>query len=268
MAGAVAAENPVKTMMRAGRVALGMNVRLARSGDIARIAKSSGHDFIFIDCQHSLFNLETIGHIAQAALGCGIAPLVRVRSCDDPDTSLLLDNGVTGIVFPDISTAEEAQRAVDRARFPPLGRRSVVGGYAVFDYRAVSMAEAVPALQENTLVVCMIETRAGVENIDAIAAVEGVDVIHVGANYLLTALGKPGQFGDAEGAAAIEKVIASAVRHGKIAGVGGDRNLARQTEYIRRGARFITTNSEIAFIMAEASRVTGELRRALQPSAA
>lgn len=93
----------------------------------------------------------------------------------------------------------------------PGSRRSVVGGYAVFDYRAVSMAEAVPALQENTLVVCMIETRAG---------------------------------------------------------VGGDRNLARQTEYIRRGARFITTNSEIAFIMAEASRVTGELRRALQPAAA
>ena len=69
-------------------------------------------------------------------------------------------------------------------------------------------------------------------------------------------------------AEAITFSIAAAVRHGKIAGVGGDRNLARQMEYIRRGARFITTNSEIAFIMAEASRVTGELRRALQPSAA
>ncbi|MGA0025757.1 MAG: HpcH/HpaI aldolase family protein [Burkholderiales bacterium] len=264
MAGAVSADNPVKTMMRAGRVALGMNVRLARSGDIARIAKSSGHDFIFIDIQHSLFNLETIGHIAQAALGCGIAPLVRVRSCDDPDTSVLLDNGVTGIVFPDISTADEARRAVRRARFPPLGRRSVVGGYAIFDYRPMPTAEVVTALQDNTLVVCMIETRAGVENIEEIAAVEGIDVIHVGANDLLTALGKPGQFGDPEGAAAIEKVIASAVRHGKIAGVGGDRNLPRQMEYIRRGARFITTNSEIAFIMAEATRVTGELRRALQ----
>jgi 2-keto-3-deoxy-L-rhamnonate aldolase RhmA len=260
----VSAENPVKTMMRAGKVALGMNVRLARSGDIARIAKSSGHDFIFIDIQHSLFNLETIGHIAQAALGCGIAPLVRVRSCDDPDTSLLLDNGVTGIVFPDISTAEEAKRAVNRAKFPPVGRRSVSGGYALFDFRPMSTADAVPALQENTLVVCMIETREGVENIDAIAAVEGIDVIHVGANDLLTALGKPGQFGDPEGAAAIDKVITTAVRHGKIAGVGGDRNLPRQMEYIRRGARFITTNSEIAFILAEASRVTGELRRALQ----
>jgi staphyloferrin B biosynthesis citrate synthase len=259
----VTAENPLKTMMRAGRVALGMNVRLARSGDIARIAKTSGHDFLFVDAQHSLFNRETIGHIAQAALGCGIAPLVRVRSCDDPDVSVLLDNGVTGIVFPDINTADEARRAVSRAKYPPIGRRSVVGGYPIFDYRTLPVSEVVPALQENTLVACMIETPAGVENIEAIAAVEGVDVIHIGINDLLTAMGKPGQFGDAEAAAIINKVIATTLRHGKIAGVGGDRHLPRQMAYIRSGARFITTNSEIAFILAEAGRVTGELRRAL-----
>jgi len=256
--------NPVKAKIAAGGAALGLGVRLVRSAEIARIARASGHDFLFLDMQHSLFNLETLGHIAQAALALGVAPVARVRSVRDPDVQALLDNGVTGIVFPDISTAEEAKRAVNRAKFPPVGRRSVSGGYALFDYRPMSTADAVPALQENTLVVCMIETREGVENIEAIAAVEGIDVIHIGANDLLTALGKPGQFGDPEGAAAIEKVITTAVRHGKIAGVGGDRNLPRQMEYIRRGARFLTTNSEIAFIMAEASRVTGELRRALQ----
>jgi 2-keto-3-deoxy-L-rhamnonate aldolase RhmA len=85
--------NPVKARMQAGEVALGMPVRLARSGDIARIAKTTGHDFIFIDGQHSLFNLETIGHIASTALSCGIVALVRVRGIDDPDVSLLLDNG-------------------------------------------------------------------------------------------------------------------------------------------------------------------------------
>ncbi|MCW5605256.1 MAG: aldolase [Burkholderiales bacterium] len=253
--------NPVKDLMRAGKVALGMNVRLARSGDIARIAKTSGHDFIFIDIQHSLFNIETIGHIAQAALGCGIAPLVRVRSCDDPDTSVLLDNGVTGIVFPDISTVDEARRAVNRARFPPVGRRSVVGGYPIFDYRATG--DAVAALQDSTLVVCMIETREGLENVEEIAAVDGIDVLHVGSNDLLTALGRPGTFGSPEHIAALDRVISAAGRHGKIAGVGGDRNVARQAEFIRKGVRFVTTNSEIAFILAEASRVTGELRRAL-----
>src|SRR5215468_12028354 len=94
--------NPVKARMQAGEVSLGMIVRLSRSGDIARLAKTTGHDFIFMDMQHSLFSLETVGHIAQAALGCGVAPLVRVRSCHDGDTSVILDNGATGIIFPDI----------------------------------------------------------------------------------------------------------------------------------------------------------------------
>ena len=255
--------NPVKELLKAGKVALGMNVRLIRSGDIARLAKTTGHDFIFIDAQHSVFSVETIGHIAQVALGIGIAPLVRVRSCDDPDTQVILDNGVTGIVFPDISTAEEARRAVNRAKYPPVGKRSVGGGYPIFDYRPMSTAQVVPALQENTLVACMIETREGLENVDAIAAVDGVDVIHVGSNDLLTALGIPGAFGCPEHIAALERVIAAALKHGKVPGVGGDRNLARQAEFIRKGMRFITTNSEIAFILAEGTRVTSELRKAI-----
>ena len=122
--------------MKAGGVALGLSVRLARSADIARIARATGHDFLFIDGQHSIFNLETIAHMAQAALAIGVAPVVRVRGVEDPDVPMLLDNGVTGIVYPDVSTVEQARRAVARARFAPLGSRSVVGGYPHFDYQA------------------------------------------------------------------------------------------------------------------------------------
>jgi 2-keto-3-deoxy-L-rhamnonate aldolase RhmA len=264
MANAASVSNPLKEMMKAGKVALGMNIRLARSGDIARIAKSTGHDFIFIDGQHAIFSLETISHISQVALGCGITPLVRVRSVDDQDVQVLLDSGVMGIVYPDVNTAAEARRAVNRAKFPPIGKRSAAGAYPIFDYRPVPMGQMVSALNESTLVVCMIETPEGVKNVDEIAKVDGVDVIHIGANDLLTAMGKPGAFGDPEGAKVIDHVISVTIANGKIPGMGGDRNIPRQMEYIRKGARFLTTNSEIAFIMAEASRVTGELRRALE----
>ena len=185
--------NPVKARMQAGEVALGMPVRLARSGDIARIAKTTGHDFIFIDGQHSLFNLETIGHIASTALNCGIAALVRVRGIDDPDVSLLLDNGVMGIVYPDVNTAAQARKAVDICKFAPLGKRSVTAGYPHFDYRSVPLTESVPQLNDSCLLVCMIETVEGLENVEAIAAVDGVDVIHLGSNDLLANMGKPGQ---------------------------------------------------------------------------
>jgi 2-keto-3-deoxy-L-rhamnonate aldolase RhmA len=133
----------------------------------------------------------------------------------------------------------------------------------MFDFRPMSMAETVPTIDANTLVVCMIETPEGLENVDAIAAVEGVDVVHVGSNDLLTAMGKPGAFGSPEHIAALDRVTTAAKKHGKVAGVGGDRNVARQMDFIRKGARFLTTNSDIAFLTAEANRVTGELRKAL-----
>jgi 2-keto-3-deoxy-L-rhamnonate aldolase RhmA len=240
-----------------------MLARVGRSGDIARLAKTTGHDFIMVDVQHALYNLETIGHIAQGALACGIAPIARVRSCDDQDTAVLLDNGMMGIVFPDVNTAAEAKRAVDRAKYPPTGRRSVAGAFSIFDFRAIPAADSVRALDDNTLVVCMIETPEGLANVEAIAAVPGVDVIHVGSSDLLAAMGTPGAYGTPEHIAALDKVIAAAKKHGKVSGVGGDRNIARQVDFIRKGARFLTTNSDVAFILAEGTRVTGELRKAL-----
>ena len=136
--------NPVKEKLKAGAPVLGMNIRLGRSPDIARIAKATGHDFIFIDVQHSIFNLETTVSIAHTALAIDLACLVRVRGIDDPDVSLLLDNGVTGIVYPDIAAAADARKAVEICKFAPIGKRSVCGGYPHFDYRPVPLTESVP----------------------------------------------------------------------------------------------------------------------------
>jgi 2-keto-3-deoxy-L-rhamnonate aldolase RhmA len=254
--------NPAKERMAAGDLALGMIVRLSRVGEIARIAKSSGHDFLFIDVQHSIFSLETISHIAQTALGCGITPLVRVRSVRDPDISVLLDGGVSGIVFPDVNTPEDAQLGVNTCKFAPIGKRSVTTGYSVFNYRSVPLTEAVPLMNQNTLVVCMIETREGLRNCEAIAAVNGVDVVQVGTNDLLADMGKPGQFGDPEIMEAIERITKAALKHGKFAGVGGDQDLGRQAQFIKWGVRFISTQSDGAFMMSAASALTAKLRDA------
>lgn len=270
MSGAVVAghqlANAVKTRLQAGDVALGMPVRLGRSGDIARIAKSTGHDFLFIDCQHSLFNLETIGHIVSTAMSCGVAPLVRVRGIHDPDVSLLLDNGAMGIVYPDINTAEEARHAVDACKFAPLGKRSVSGGYPHFDYRSVPLATGVPLLNDNCLLVCMIETVKGLNNVEAIAAVKGVDVLHVGSNDLLANMGNPGKFDDPALVAAQERVIAACRANGIFAGCGGNRDPVRQLELIRKGCQFITTQSDIGFLSSAASAWTSTIRDGLRAS--
>jgi 2-keto-3-deoxy-L-rhamnonate aldolase RhmA len=258
--------NPVMDRIRAGEPALGMTVRMGHSGDIVRIAKATGHDFIFIDVQHSLYNPETIGQMAQVALGCGIAAQVRVRSVDDPNVSLYLDNGATGIIFPDVNNAADAQRGVDAAKFGPVGKRSVCGGYPHFDYRAVPLTQSVPALNEAAMVICMIETVEGLNNVEAIAAVKGVDVIHVGSNDLLVNMGKPGKFDDPEIVAAQERCIAAARAHGKFAGIGGNRDVERQAAAVRKGCLYVTTQTDIGFLSAAAGAWTKGVRDALQKS--
>lgn len=254
--------NPAKERLKAGELALGMIVRLSRSGEIARIAQASGHDFLFIDVQHSIFSLETISHIAQTALGCGVTPMVRMRSVRDPDISVLLDGGVTGIVFPDVNTAEDAQTGVNACKFAPIGKRSVTTGYSIFNYQPVPLTQLVPMLNENTLVVCMLETRQAIENCEAIAAVEGVDVLHVGCNDLLVDMGKPGKFGDPEIMAAVERVAKACKKHSKYSGAGGDQDLGRQATFIGWGIQYISTQSDGAFMMAAASALAGKLRDA------
>ena len=252
--------NPVLERMRAGQAALGLLVRLSRSADVARIARASGHDFVFIDVQHGIFGLETIAHIANAALALGVAPVVRVRGTDDPDVSVLLDNGVTGIVFPDVNTAEQARQAVDRCRFAPLGKRSAGGAVPHFDHRPVPTLDLVSALNDATLVVVMIETVQALENLDAIAAVDGIDVLHVGSNDLLLDMGKPGQFDHPDLHDAQRRVNEAATANGKFSGSGGVRDVERQAQAIRNGARFLTTQSDIAFLVGAANAWTTGVR--------
>src|SRR5205807_8285330 len=131
------------------------------------------------------------------------------------------------------------------------------------DYRAMQLKESIPRLNEVCLLVCMIETVEGLENVEAIAAIDGVDVLHVGSNDLLTNMGKPGQFDDPAIIVAQDRVIAAAKKHGKFAGCGGNRDVARQVEAIRRGAQFVTTQTDIGFLAAAANAWTQGVRKAL-----
>ena len=246
--------------MRKDEVALGLVVRLARSGEIASIASASGHDFIFVDTQHALFSLETIGHIAQAAIGSGVATIVRVPRHDDPDIAKLLDAGVSGIVVADVVNAEQARRVVETCRFPPLGKRSVQSTYSVTRYRPHPIADLLRAIERSTLVACMIETMEGVRNLDEIAAVDGVDLIHLGSTDLLADMGKPGAFDDPELLSIMHRLISVCRENGKFAGLGGDRNLERLASFFEKGLRFHTTQTDITYLIEAASQRTKALR--------
>ena len=254
--------NPALERMRAGDTALGMIVRLCPTPEIALVARQTGHDFLFIDMQHGAMSMETVAAISVAALGAGIAPVVRVRSSADPDIARLLDAGAMGIVVPDVESAADAARAVAAARFAPVGRRSVSSGYPALGFAPTPAGEAASALNGATMLVCMIESRKGVDNLDEIAAIDGVDVLHFGCNDFLYDIGRPGDFTGPEVASATGRLIEACDRHGRFAGLGGDKDPDRQRAYIRRGFRFVTANSDLAYLTASATSRVANLRDA------
>ena len=259
------AGDPIRRRIAAGGVALGLIVRTVRSGEIAAIARASDHDFLFIDTQHAIFGREAVAEIITAARGAGLAPLVRIRGSEDPDASLFLDAGAAGLIVPDVSTAEQARRIASRCRFAPRGRRSLPGPLAHNASQPLSTREAMELVDSKTLLVCMIETLEGLADVEAIAAVDGVDVLHVGAVDLLLALGRPDAQGCPEILEAIARVAEAARRHGKVLGIGGDRDPQRRQDYVRQGARFMTTDIDTALLLKGATSAVAVMRETLRP---
>ncbi|MFT5389969.1 MAG: 2-keto-3-deoxy-L-rhamnonate aldolase RhmA [Gammaproteobacteria bacterium] len=252
--------NTTKDKLRQGKLALGLSIRLIRTPDAAKIAKATDHDFLFIDMEHTGLSFESVVDMCVAALDTGVTPMVRVIGHDHWQASRVLDCGAMGVVIPHVDTPEQARSAVDACKYPPRGHRSMAGGFPHFDFAPVPPAEAAAIHNENVLLAVMIETPLAVENADAIAAVEGVDILHVGTNDLLAQMGLHGQFDHPEVAKAYKTINDACTHHGKVAGMGGVRDLALCQRYLEMGFRFMTTNADLAFLLAAASEHTKGLR--------
>lgn len=253
--------NPVRDRIDKGEVAFGINVRLAWSGEIARIARATGHDFIYIDAQHGVLDVESIAMLTQCALLSGVAPIVRVRSADDPDIARHLDAGALGIVVPDVESAAEARRAVEATKYLPLGKRSIGGMSVHLDYRTMMSRAFTEASNASTLLICMIESPEGLGNVESIGATDGVDGLYLGmGDMLLTSERYEGRVDSPEMLADLDQVITVARRNGKFAGCGGPSTVQQQVDFIRRGIQFLSTQSDLAAVLQATSTRIGQIR--------
>jgi 2-keto-3-deoxy-L-rhamnonate aldolase RhmA len=256
--------NGAKQKLAERRLVLCMGLRQARSVDVAMIAAQAGFDAVYVDLEHSPLSLETTSTICAGTIGLGITPLVRVPAHGDAWISRVLDGGAQGIIVPHVSSAAEAEAIVSLARFPPLGARSVMGATPALGYAALPLGEINRRLNEETLVVAMIETPAGVAAAGAIAAVPGIDVLLIGSNDLCTEMGIPGELRHPRLRAAYETVARACATHGPVLGVGGIRgDLELQKELVRLGARFLIAGSDVGYLAA-AARNDAELLRAIE----
>jgi 2-keto-3-deoxy-L-rhamnonate aldolase RhmA len=257
--------NRVKEKLARGEVVASMTVRLVRGIEIARIAATAGFDSLYVDMEHSSFSFDTTGQICMAALAAGITPFVRVPGV--AQVQRVLDGGALGIVAPHVRSVAEARDYVRAAKFPPLGERSAAGPLPHFHYRSFPAAAADAALNAATTLMVQFESDEAIARADEIVGVDGIDMVMIGSNDLLADWGLAGQYQHPRLREAYAKTIAACRRHGKHVGVGG---LASRpdlaAEFVRMGARYVSTGTDLGFLLAACTAKAKEVRE-IQPNA-
>ena len=208
--------NTLKQKLAAAKPVVGMWASLP-SPAIVEATSLAGYDFIIIDSEHGQLNLETTIEMMRACAVGTAEALVRVPGKDPDYLKRLLDAGCTSFMVPMVDTAEQAQAIVDACRYPPRGRR----GYAAPIVRGSRYgldADYIEWAHEELFLTLQIESAEAVGNADAIAAIDGVDQLFVGANDLSGSLGVLTQTSHPDVLAAIETVKAAAAAHGKTLG--------------------------------------------------
>lgn len=252
--------NSARERLARGELSLGFGIRTAKSVEIAKAMKTAGFDWLFLDLEHSAMSIETASQIALAGLGVGIAPIVRVPKGEYSLATRLLDNGALGIVVPHVDTAAEAREIADRLRYPPQGHRGVFSSMPHYDYRAVKVDEMTSTLNAANLIIVMLETPAAIDNAEAIAAVDGIDVLLIGTNDLAIEMGIPGDLAHDKIADAYRRTVAACRRHGKWPGMGGVYDEPLMRRYVEIGCRFLMAGADLAFMMGAGAKRTEFLR--------
>ncbi|MEY4938460.1 MAG: hypothetical protein RIQ93_195 [Verrucomicrobiota bacterium] len=157
----------------------------------AEMLADAGFHWLGLDCEHTSSNIATVEDIARAIQGRDTALLVRVTHCDPIEIRRCLDVGASGVIVPLVESAEQARRAVSAAKYPPVGNRGYCFGR--MNQWGLRFDEHARKANDQAVVIAMIESRAGVENIDAILAVEGLGGVFIGPYDLSGSYGMPGQ---------------------------------------------------------------------------
>ena len=201
---------PVKSLRQRcmdGEPVLGAMIFEFFTPGIAQIVKNAGAEFILYDMEHGGLSLDALKWQIASARGIGISPMVRVPRGDYHFVARALDLGAEGLMIPMVDSAAYARAIAEATHYPPAGRRGAAFGFAHDAYGSRQPTEIMAAANARNLVIAQIETERGLAEVDAIAAVDGIDCLWVGHFDLTNFLGIPGQFEHPEFIDAVTRIV-------------------------------------------------------------
>jgi len=254
----VGAHNPVRAVLDGGHAALGLFL-LSGSSQVAELLSTLPIDWVMVDMEASPISPREVIQVFQALNNTRVAPLVRVPVNAHHLVEQALDWGAYGVLVPKVEDAEAARRVAAAARFPPQGRRGInpVRASGYFADVGAYLANA----NERTLCMVQVESASAVENAHAIAAVEGIDVLFIGAGDLAYSLGQPGQVTGPRMDAARRRVLDACREHCKVPGIFA-YSLELAEQYLAEGYRFVAFGNDFKLLREAACASLRRLRGA------
>ncbi len=254
--------NRVRQILSEGKVALGAAQNGLPTIEVAKMTAAAGFDWLFLDTEHGPFSSETVHNILQACLLTPVTPIVRVADFQYDLVARTLDSGAEGIMFPRIESAGKLIHAMRWAKFPPAGGVRGFGlGAPQVGYEAASFEDIVAHQDSQPLIIGQIESVRGLEEIDEIAAVEGLDSLLLGPADMSLSLGVPGQWDHPKLWEAIDRVIEACNNAGKWPAIHV-RNPEFAIKAMKRGMKLVSCGADLAILWGAISGLGKTLREA------
>ncbi|WP_044562705.1 HpcH/HpaI aldolase/citrate lyase family protein [Azospirillum sp. B4] len=233
----------VKRRLEKGEVVIGTFVKFA-SANLVEMIGLAGFDFIIIDTEHANFTHGQVEDLIRAAQLVGMSAIVRTGDASEAAILHALDSGASGVQVPSLGSATEAATVIRRAKYHPLGERGWAPGCRAGDYAFTPAKTYIEQANRDTLVAVHVENARMAADIDALCALDQLDVAFIGTGDLSQSLGHPGEPDHPDVAKVVDEVVAACARAGKHYGVVASSPDGLKA-WVERGARYIAWQSDM-----------------------
>lgn len=223
----------------------------------------AGFDFVILDTEHGPLDTETVENLVRAAIVSGITPIVRVRENNESLILRALDTGAQGVQVPQIVSRDTAERALQSFYYYPEGKRGVCRYVRSASYSHTPKQEYFKNMNREVLAILMIEGKEGLDSLEDILSLQGLDIVFFGSYDLSQSLGVPGQVDSKIVKDAVKHAIGIAKKHNVVVGTFSDSVQAAR-EWLDLGVQYISYSVDTGIYYAATSNVVNELHQILK----
>lgn len=248
-----------KTNVADGTKWIGTMLSELYSPNIPVLFKACGFDYFIVDCEHGCFDFSMVANLAAVSKNAEIPMLVRIPSIARECITKYMDMGVSGIVVPMVSTAEEARQVVEYSRYAPIGKRGISTTRAHSGYFIKDLKAYMERVNKETVILVQIETIKGVQNVEEIVKTYGIDGVIVGPNDLSCDMEIVGQLENSMLLDVIKDIYKKTRLAGKLSGIITS-NSGLMKECMNLEVQLLSWNSELGMIIKSATNGIDELK--------